>query len=50
MGCFDYALARSTKPLRFLRLAKKPNAPRPDAKSGKAAGSGVAAMSDVVAI
>jgi hypothetical protein len=38
--CFDQAAA-SAAAFRFLRQPSKPNAPRPEAKSGRAAGSGV---------
>jgi len=40
--CFDQAAARAAEFFRFLRQPSRPNAPRPVAKRGRAAGSGVA--------
>ena len=40
IGCFDQAAIAAA--FRFLRQPSKPNAPRPEAKSGSAAGRGVA--------
>src|SRR5580692_316394 len=39
--CFVQAAAKVVAVFRLLRQPNKPNAPRPEAKSGKAAGSGV---------
>jgi hypothetical protein len=41
-GVFDQAAASAEAFFRFLRQPNRPNAPRPLAKSGRAAGSGVA--------
>ena len=42
--CFDQAAASAAAFLRFLRQPSRPNAPRPEAKSGSAPGSGVGAV------
>jgi hypothetical protein len=48
--CFDQAAAVAALFLRFLRLARKPIAPRPEANSGSAAGMGVALTSGVLSV
>ena len=45
--CFDQAAASA---FRFLRQPSRPNAPRPQAKSGSAAGSGVASIGVIVPV
>jgi hypothetical protein len=46
--CVDQATAITAAPFRFLRQRNRPSAPRPVAKSGRAAGSGVTAAPLVV--
>jgi hypothetical protein len=48
--CLDQAAASAVAFLRFLRRESRPNAPRPVAKSGSAAGSGVAAVNSVKSV
>lgn len=41
IGYFDQAAARAAEFFRFLRRVSRPSAPRPEAKRGRAAGSGM---------